>query len=140
VSALLLVGSALAVPASFLLMRLYRNAVQRGMRSFGRETVPGPERAVVHRTPSSPLQIQTFDHTSSQVRPDTISPAYRTAMQRPWQTAAVYSAAGTCYALIMTVGWLAATQDKAVVWAKVLYLFWEYLWPHGDCDRAGYRL
>jgi hypothetical protein len=55
----LLVGSVLAVSASFLLMRLYRNAVQRRMSSFGRETVPGPERAVVHRTPASALQMRT---------------------------------------------------------------------------------
>ena len=125
----LLVGSVLAVSASLLLMRLYRNAVQRRMSSFGRETVPGPERAVAHRTPSSALQIRTFDNLSSLVRPDTSSPAYRMAMQRPWQTAAVYTAAGTCYALIVTIGWLAATRDKGVVWTKVAFLFWLYLWP-----------
>lgn len=127
---LLLVGSVLAIPASLLLMRLYRNAVQKRMSSFGRKTVPGPERAVVHRTPSAALQITTFDHASVPVRPDTISSAaYHMAMQRPGQTAVVYAAAGACYALIMTVGWLVATHDKAVVWSKVLFLFWEYLWP-----------
>lgn len=125
----LLVGSVLAVSASLLLMRLYRNAVQRRMSSFGRETVPGPEPTVVRRTPSSALQMRTFDNTSSLVRPDTISPAYRMAMQRPWQTAAVYTAAGTCYALIVTIGWLAATHDRAIVWTKVAFLFWLYLWP-----------
>ena len=125
----LLVGSVLAVSASLLLMRLYRNAVQRRMSSFGRETVPGPEPTVVRRTPSSALQMRTFDNASSLVRPDTISPAYRMAMQRPWQTAAVYTAAGTCYALIVTIGWLAATHDRAIVWTKVAFLFWLYLWP-----------
>jgi hypothetical protein len=73
--------------------------------------------------------MRTFDNTSSLVRPDTISPAYRMAMQRPWQTAAVYTAAGTCYALIVTIGWLAATHDRAIVWTKVAFLFWLYLWP-----------
>ena len=125
----LLVGSVLAVSASLLLMRLYRNAVQRRMSSFGRETVPGPEPTVARRTPSSALQMRTFDNTSSLVRSDTISPAYRMAMQRPWQTAAVYTAAGTCYALIVTIGWLAATHDRAIVWTKVAFLFWLYLWP-----------
>jgi FHA domain len=125
----LLVGSALAVSASFLLMRLYRNAVQRRMSSFGRETAPGPERKLLHRRPSSALQMRTLDNTSSPVRADTISSAYRTAMQRPWQTAAVYTGAGTCYALIVTIGWLAATHDRAVVWTKVAFLFWLYLWP-----------
>src|SRR5215510_1976124 len=125
----LLVGSALAVSASLLLMRLYRKAVQRRMSSFGRETAPGPERNVVHRTPSSAIQIRTLDNTSNAVRPDTISPVYRKAMQRPWQTAAVYTAAGTCYALIVTIGWLAAPHDRAVVWTKVAFLFWLYLWP-----------
>jgi FHA domain len=125
----LLVGSVLAVSASLLLMRLYRNAVQRRMSSFGRETVPGPVRAVVRRTPSSALQMRTLDNTSSLVRPDTIASAYLMAMQRPWQTAAVYTVAGTCYALIVTIGWLAATHDRAVVWTKVAFLFWLYLWP-----------
>jgi hypothetical protein len=73
--------------------------------------------------------MRTFDNTSSLVRPDTISPAYRMAMQRPWQTAAVYTVAGTCYALIVTIGWLAATHDRAIVWTKVAFLFWLYLWP-----------
>lgn len=126
---IVLVASVLAVPVSLVLLRLYRNAVQKGMRNLGAGTVSLPERAVVHRMPSSSLQIRTFNHTSSQVRPDKISPAYRMAMQRPWQAAAVYAAAGACYALIMTVGWLVATGDKAVVWTKVLFLFWEYLWP-----------
>jgi hypothetical protein len=125
----LLVGSVLAVSASLLLMRLYRNAVQRRMSSFGRETVPGPEPAVVRRRPSSSLQMRTFDDTVSLVGPETILPAYRIAMQRPWQTAAVYTAAGTCYALIVTIGWLAATHDRAIVWTKVAFLFWLYLWP-----------
>src|SRR5215510_12822453 len=125
----LLVGSALAVSASLLLMRLYRKAVLKRMSSFGRETAPGPERNVVHRTPSSAIQIRTLDNTSSPVRPDTISPVYRKAMQRPWQTAAVYTAAGTCYALIVTIGWLAAPHARAVVWTKVAFLFWLYLWP-----------
>src|SRR5262245_11884625 len=125
----LLVGSALAVSASLLLMRLYRNAVQKRMSSFGRETAPGPERKLVHRTPSSAIQIRTLDNTSNPVRPDTISPVYRRAMQRPWQTAAVYTAAGTCYALIVTIGWLAAPHARAVVWTKVAFLFWLYLWP-----------
>src|SRR5262245_12976307 len=65
----LLVGSALAVSASLLLMRLYRNAVLKRMSSFGRETTPGPERKVVHRTPSSAIQIRTLDNTSSRAGP-----------------------------------------------------------------------
>jgi FHA domain len=126
---IVLVASVLAVPVSLVLLKLYRNAVQKGMRSSGGGAVPGPDRAVVHRTPSASLQIRTFDDTASRIGPDKISPAYRIAVQRPWQTAAVYGAAGACYALIMTAGWLVATGDKTIVWTKVLFLFWEYLWP-----------
>jgi hypothetical protein len=125
----LLVGSVLAVSTSLLLMRLYRNAVQRRMSSFGRETVPGPDRTIVHRTPSSSLHIRTFDNTVSPVRPGAISPAYHIAMQRPWQTAAVYAVAGTCYALVVTIGWLANTHNRGVVWTRMAFLFWLYLWP-----------
>ncbi len=124
-----LVASVLAAPASLLLLRRYRDAVQKGMASFGGGPAPGPAGALVHRAPSSPLHIETFDHTSSQVRLDPISPAYRTAMHSPWHAAAIYTAAGACYALIMTAGWLAATQDQAIVPTKVMVLFWAYLWP-----------
>ena len=125
----LLVGSVLSVSASLLLMRLYRNAVRRRMSSFGPGTVPDTERAIVHQTPSSSLQVRTFDDTASLVQLRTISPAYQIAMQKPWLAAAVYTAAGTFYALIVTIGWLAATHGRGIVWTKAVFLFWLYLWP-----------
>jgi hypothetical protein len=73
--------------------------------------------------------MEMFDPTSSQAQPETVSPAYVKARDGAWKTAAAYTAAGSGYALIMTAGWLAATHDQAVVWIKVLLLFWTYLWP-----------
>jgi len=126
---IVLVASVLAVPTSLLLLRLYRNAVQKGMRSVGGGTVLSPDRTAVHRAPSLSLRMQAFDHTSNQAQPDTESPAYSKARYGAWKTAGVYTAAGASYALIMTAGWLAATHDQAIVWIKVLLLFWSYLWP-----------
>lgn len=123
------VASALTLPVSLLLLRMYRNAVQKGMNSFGGGMVPGSERDLVRRTPSSSLQIRTFDHASREVRRGKVSPTYRMALQRPWQAAAVYTAAGACYASIMTAGWLVATHDDAITWTKIIFHFLEYLWP-----------
>jgi len=125
---IVLVASVLAVPTSLLLLRLYRSAVQKGMRSAGGSPVPVPDRPAVHRTPLSALRIQAFD-ASSHAQGDLGPPAYRKARDGRWQTAAVYSAAGASFAVIMTAGWLAATHDQALVWIKLLLLFWSYLWP-----------
>jgi hypothetical protein len=122
----LLFGAVLAVPTSLVLLKLYRSAVQRGMRSVGGAS--NPTRAAVHRVPSSSLQLQSFDQRSSSTASETFSSAYHRAIHGRWRTAAVYTAAGACYALIMTVGWLMATRDPTIVWVKVLLLFWTYLW------------
>jgi len=123
-----LIGSALAVPVSFLLLRLYRNAVQKGMtRSGGGTRSPEPNGA--HRVPLSPLELRSLDGASKPVRRETVSWGHGMARRGPWRTAAVYTAAGACYALVMTAGWLTATHDRSVGWMKVLLLFWTYLWP-----------
>lgn len=56
----LVVAFALAVLTSLLLMRLYRRAVQSRMSSFGRETIPGPEPAVVRRSTIFPTANADF--------------------------------------------------------------------------------
>jgi FHA domain len=123
------VASALTIPVSLLLLRMYRKAVQKGMSSSGGGMVPGKERDLVREKPSSSLQIRTFDHASKEVRRGEISPAYSIAVQRTWQVAAVYAAAGACYACIMTAGWLMATRANAVPWTEITFHFLEYLWP-----------
>ena len=82
-----LVASLLAIPVSLLLLRLYRNAVQRGMNDLGARTASGAEPAAVPRLPSSSLKTQLFDHDSIKGPRNKFSPAYRIAMHRPWQTA-----------------------------------------------------
>lgn len=51
------------------------------------------------------------------------------AVYGPWRLAALYAIAGLAFALVMTVGWILATRDDAVVWPKLLILFWTYFWP-----------
>jgi hypothetical protein len=121
----ILAASALALPVSFVLLRLYRRAVQRGMRKLG-AAPPPPERDVARLVPPAPLAVTV-------VEPSTIAaaatPAYEAAIRGPWRAAAVYAAGGAAYAVVMTAAWLVATRDPAVVWPKVLLLFWTYFWP-----------
>ena len=126
---MVLIGSLLAVPVSFLLLRWYRAAVQKRMDSISQAATVGSERDLVRSAPSSSLQLETMDASSIPFPHETLSPAYRTAMRGPWRAAMVYTLAGACYALTMTAGWLTATQDDAIVSIKVLLLFWTYLWP-----------
>jgi hypothetical protein len=126
---MVLISSLLAVPVSFLLLRWYRSAVQKRMNSISQAATAVAERDPARRAPSSTLRLETIDSSSIPFSRETALPAYRQAMRGPWRAAMIYTAAGACYALMMTAGWLAATQDDAIVPTKVLLLFWTYLWP-----------
>ena len=123
----LVFGAALAVPTSLVLLKLYRNAVQRGMRSIGGASDPAI--AAVHRVPSSSLELEGLDQQSGRIPSHPLPPAYDRAIRGPWHAATVYTIAGACYAAVMTAGWLIATRDPSIVWVKVLLLFWTHLWP-----------
>lgn len=127
--AVVLIASILAAPVSLLLLTLYRRAVQKGMSGLSGAAPAAPQEGVQHRAPSAPLRLATFDQSYRETPTDAPAAAYRTAIRAPWKTAAIYAIGGTCYAVIMTSGWLAATRDEDIVWTKVLLLFWTYFWP-----------
>jgi hypothetical protein len=121
----ILAASVLALPVSFVLLRLYRRAVQRGMWKVGAIT-PEPGSDLARRAPASPLIVKVIELQSI---PPGSSTVYRAAASGPWRAAGVYAMGGAAYAAVMTAAWLIATRDPAVVWTKILLLFWTYFWP-----------
>src|SRR5205085_9772725 len=47
----------------------------------------------------------------------------------PWQSAVIYTAAGSVFAVVMTIAWLVATRDPRIPISKVLLLFLTFFWP-----------
>lgn len=118
-----LVASALSLPVCWLLLRLYRTAVLKGMDA--RAGAASPPAAHPQRSPpTSPLRIAELEQNSNSG-----AQGLRQAARGPWTSAAVYACAGLAYAAVMTAGWLLATGDDALVWTKLTILFWTYFWP-----------
>lgn len=118
-----LVAAALSLPVCWLLLRLYRAAVLRGMDARAGTTSPAAAQAR-RGPPASPLRIAELEQY-----PDSGAHSLRQAARGPWISAAVYACAGLAYAAVMTAGWLLATRDHALVWTKLTILFWTYYWP-----------
>jgi len=126
---IVLTASALAFPVCWGLLKLYRRAVERGMRAVGGGATGTPATDSHPHPPSAPLSIRTVDAASGTELVARGAAAYRLAAGGPWRTASLYALGGVAYAAIMTIGWLTATRDQTIVWIKVLMLFWTYLWP-----------
>ena len=124
-----LVAAAIAYPLCLWLLRRYRRSVLKGMSTGAgeRAATPGVENAA--REPLPPLGVQALTSASPLHLHSLDRSAYRQAAGGPWWSAAVYAASGLAYALVMTTGWLLATHDAALVWIKLLLLYWTYLWP-----------
>ena len=124
----ILASALLALPLSFFLLWLYRRAVRRSMRSRSGVIVPVVPPARASSPPPHNIEL-SFDGSSlSSPLPLPTQSVIRQIERGPWQAAAVYAAAGAGYALVMAIGWLAATHD-AFKPLKFLWLFWSYVWP-----------
>ena len=119
-----LLAAALSLPLCFLLLRLYRASLLKGMDARAGTAAPAPAARVQPGPPAVPLHIAHLDQ-----RPAASAAIVRLAVRGPWQLAAVYAGSGIAYAAVMTAGWLLATHDDNVVWTKLTILFWVYFWP-----------
>ncbi len=123
-----LVASLLALPVCFVLLRLYRNSVNKEMAATSGGEAATLQASAPTRTPSARLDIQFIsDANDSQTQIN--EPSYQRAMRGPWRASAIYAIAGLTYSLVMTIGWLLATRDEAIAWIKLAILSWTYLWP-----------
>jgi hypothetical protein len=124
-----LLAALLAFPLCFLLLKLYRGSVRKGMRSMGGGQQASRAPAASPRAPASQLRILAAGADSTSDGPEVRTPAYRRAVSGPWRASLVYAVAGLSYAAVMTGGWLLATRDETIVWTKLLILSWTYFWP-----------
>src|SRR5215469_13044144 len=121
-----IVASLLAIPVSLFLLRMYKRAVRRGMAT-GQSIIAAPDTAP-RTTPAAALEVKTLPGDSV-MQLDSMKPILRIASFARWRTAAVYAAAGACYAAIITGGVLLSDPTQTVVLVKLALLFWTFLWP-----------
>src|SRR6267142_978250 len=110
----LLLALVLALPISFGLIRRYRRAVAKSMRAGVSSLATDPIPLVASPSPRQPLTSApelTFVHAASHIPTGSgVTAVYAEAFHAPWRTAAVYSVAGACYAIILSVAKLASEK------------------------------
>jgi hypothetical protein len=116
---IMLASAVVTFPASAVLLWLYRRAVLRAMNDSRGAALPLSTTAVNRGAPLRPLRFVSLD----------VKAAPPVKLPSPWRAAVIYLAAGTAYALIMTVAWLLATHDRHLGPIKTLFLFWTFYWP-----------
>jgi hypothetical protein len=124
----LLLALALALPISFVLIKLYRRAVCKSMgtRVSSMPTGPTPLVTSISTHPSSP-ELNVVD-AASQIPTGSVAALYAEVLHAPWRLAAVYIVAGVCYAFIMSVAFLVSTNSK-IFPTVLLFLVWINFWP-----------
>lgn len=129
---ILIIALPLAFFVSIGLLRLYRKAVIRAMgkrsdvrqtESLSQETFARSQEPV-----QAVLNIAVLDSASSIRTESTSQGLYKSLIGGPWHAAVIYAVAGLCYAFVMTLVFLAATNDGFHL-LSFLVLFWYYAWP-----------
>lgn len=129
----LLLGLVLSAPISAGLIWLYRRAVLKSMRVHMAPSAPETPAKTSPRT--SPLgqpvhmspDLVLTDRASVALSPAAAS-LYAGIRRGPWRVAAIYVAAGLCFAAIMTAASLTADNLESVG-LQILLLFWINSWP-----------
>ncbi|HSL43502.1 MAG TPA: hypothetical protein VK897_08720 [Anaerolineales bacterium] len=126
----------IAVPLAFFgsigLLKLYRRAVIRAMRKSShvqRAEPIAPDSSISsHETMKRSLQISAMESGTGTAASADKDSLYADLVRAPWKTAAIYGIAGLCYALMMTIVFIAANDDGFYP-VRFLVLFWYYAWP-----------
>lgn len=132
----LLLAIALAFPVSFYLIRRYRGAVSRSMRSDANPRAPAPPPVpappVAAASPTGPAppfpEIAILDRDASIPTGPEASALYESMRRATRQAAAVYVVAGACYALTMALLFLKATGSDMLP-LQILLLSLVFAWP-----------
>src|SRR5574341_150912 len=126
---ILIIAAPLAFLVSIGLLRLYRRAVIRVMRTRANlgTTEPAPlgTSALPQEPVQTPLDIAVLDSASVMPARSAAEGLYADLLRAPWRTAAIYAVSGFCYAILMAIAYLAATNSKLsfITW------LWIYAWP-----------
>ncbi len=126
-------GAILALPISFLLLRLYRRAVLKRMnlrseRPAGSRNIGTAGRAEQGGRVSGELKLSIVDAAAkSGAEPDR-EQLYRKACSSPWRAALVYLAGDCLFAAVITLSFLRASNNE-ILPIRFLVLLWIYAWP-----------
>jgi hypothetical protein len=126
-------GAMLALPISFLLLRLYRRAVlkrmnQRSERPAGALQTGGTRRAEPEEKPGGSLKLSIVDAAARSGAGPAGETLFRRACSSPWRAALVYLAGGTLFAVVMTLCFLRSSNSE-ILPMRFLILLWTYAWP-----------
>src|SRR5215510_14264310 len=128
----LLVAVPLAFLVSIVLLRLYRRAVIKVMRTSFKtgstESVPFDASASPSDSVQSTLDITIHDSAAQAIASSNAAQLHDRLLRAPWRAAAIYAVAGVSYALAMTIVFLSATHTGFHL-PTFLMLFWYYAWP-----------
>ena len=106
-------GAIVALPISFLLLRLYRRAVLKGMnRRSERPTdlrkAEAAVRAEQGQSAGGDLRLSIVDAAAEQAAGHAGESLYRRACSNPWRAGLVYLAGGCLFAAVITFSFLRA--------------------------------
>jgi hypothetical protein len=128
----LLIALPLAFVASIALLRLYRRAVIRGMRKHTNieqgEPLIQETSSLFQESAKAVLNIVVHDSGTDKTAKPAADGLYSDLLQAPWRAATIYTVAGVCYALVLTIIFLSATDNHFHL-LSFLMLFWYYAWP-----------
>jgi hypothetical protein len=123
---ILLLAGSLTLVAGFILVRLYRRAVDRAMRRRGQAEVEAARAPPVARPPELELRI---DEAQSPRDPAPPGPAVALAAGRRFaRGAAVYSVAGFAHAAVATLLLFLFAGVEFYLWRTAI-VFWAHAWP-----------
>lgn len=128
---ILIVSGSLGLLISFLLLRLYCRAVERGMarRTGAPPTRDADAARMKSAPPSAPLVITYADTGRKRSAMDGADRGLcRRALIGPWRAAAVYGAAGALFAAVLALAflWAGGIELRPL---RFLLLLWVYAWP-----------
>ncbi|MSN24363.1 MAG: hypothetical protein GJV46_00700 [Geobacter sp.] len=130
---ILSVSAILALPISFLLIRLYRRSVLKRMSL--RSEKPADKSKYFSSDPtenvektSYPLKLITVDASNNKDEANRAGMLFRKACSSPWRAAFIYLAGGSAFAVVMTVAFLRSSHNEMLPF-RFLVLFWVYAWP-----------
>ena len=112
----LLLAGLIAFPLSLLLLRLYKRAVVRSMRTSAATTVEPRDLNVAPETGANREAFRNADQLRD------------VALTAPRKAAVIYAAAGSAYAVVMTAAFLLASHIPFLP-GRAVVLFWNFVWP-----------
>jgi len=126
-------GAVLALPLSYLLLRLYRQSLLRGMSRRGDHPGEGGKTAGVQRERPTPptageLQLKMIDASPSAGSGGGTGSLLNLALSSPWRAGMVYGAGGVVFAAVMAFCFLRSSNTEFLP-LRYLILLWVFSWP-----------